>query len=553
MAIGLIAKASAKNANPEEQKPVLQKMIGNNQDAPPDPFSGLEGDALISSGDRLEITKQIEEIARSNRISYTAEDFIVKPARKDLSFPILVNILIIVVSAAILYGVFLLSGREVQEDSRFNNTFTTVEGNLLRQFRIDSESLISEKDQEITDIRRRLSQLEQDQNNIQNELFVRVQRQEQEYQGLMEQEIAGERQRLILAGFSDEQLERMLDAFAQERIAYYRGEMEKYQRQIGEERHIADENYQRMRDEYQENLRVLNNERQAIQEEVRVRETSYKMSKNTPVQAQVQDSKESTELISAREELAKLGEKRQNAQNRETQITNRYQRIWETFEENRYQDALDQFNALDVYLQNIAAESFYPNPGHNYTLANLLAKMAETEVLAEELAPVLPERGSQTVESGNTNTRDSRDDRIAELERQIVRLTADIKNLREELVLVNAAAVRDHDPAAAYRRLIDAYTAYTRSDAEMIDLQRFLGNEESRNSFPGFDAHVNKIVQDMVNAGHREGINSVTNILEVTLRINNTETRKRYLESIRTRYVNEKNIQAFIDILISRL
>ncbi|MDR2493862.1 MAG: hypothetical protein LBD24_01440 [Spirochaetaceae bacterium] len=63
----------------------------------------------------------------------------------------------------------------------------------------------------------------------------------------------------------------------------------------------------------------------------------------------------------------------------------------------------------------------------------------------------------------------------------------------------------------------------------------------------------NRITEEMVRAAHKEGIAQVMNILEVSLRVRNTETRQKYLQSVKPRYANEPDISAFIDLLIERL
>jgi hypothetical protein len=62
-----------------------------------------------------------------------------------------------------------------------------------------------------------------------------------------------------------------------------------------------------------------------------------------------------------------------------------------------------------------------------------------------------------------------------------------------------------------------------------------------------------RMADDILRAGNRDGIANVTHILEVTLRITDQETRRRYLEAMKMRYPNQTEINGFIDILLLHL
>jgi chromosome segregation ATPase len=114
-------------------------------------------------------------------------------------------------------------------------------------------------------------------------------------------------------------------------------------------------------------------------------------------------------------------------------------------------------------------------------------------------------------------------------------------------------AEQNQATAETYQNLLGVYAAYARTPGEQQDLDAFLTSREVRGSFPNLNERVSAMITSLVNAGYQEGLSNVTDILDVVLRIQNTETRQRYLESLEARYQNEPNILTFITVLMQRL
>ncbi|MDR3342319.1 MAG: hypothetical protein LBT14_05935 [Treponema sp.] len=162
-----------------------------------------------------------------------------------------------------------------------------------------------------------------------------------------------------------------------------------------------------------------------------------------------------------------------------------------------------------------------------------------------------------------TQTNSTRQARITQMEPEIAKLKQELAKtepLQSQVAGLNAEVARltqesnkNREGAAAYQALIAAYTSYSRMPPQFSELEQFLERKESKTAFPGFTARVKIMTDDMIFAAHKEGVVNVMNILEVSLRIQNPETRKKYLENMKLRYPHEPNIRDFIDLLIKRL
>jgi hypothetical protein len=138
------------------------------------------------------------------------------------------------------------------------------------------------------------------------------------------------------------------------------------------------------------------------------------------------------------------------------------------------------------------------------------------------------------------------------LEAENQRLGRALEEISQTLASVSADADRDRGLADSYRALANVYSSYSRSQGRLPDLEEFLGTREIKTAFPGFSEQVLTLFNNQASAGYREGLFTVTEILDVSTRIRNDETRRRYLRAMESRYHNEPNIQAFLSILIRR-
>jgi len=232
----------------------------------------------ISPEDRLEITAQIDELTRKNRIDLTPERLVLQPLKKGFLFPLTVNVLALLVTGGALWG---LSAMFSERDARYSQTgaaLASAEGKLIQELKKDSESRLSEKDKEINDFQARLAAMEKEQSKLQAGFEERLASREIELRSLMESELQKERDRLVKEGLSKEIIEERLKKFEEERLSSIKKELQDFKGQLDTERLAAEANYAKLRDEYKNNISSLNAERKRIQDESKKREDALRSS-----------------------------------------------------------------------------------------------------------------------------------------------------------------------------------------------------------------------------------------------------------------------------------
>ena len=169
----------------------------------------------VSSEEKNSILSQIDEVlvrktgADWNRqFNYTAE-------KNGALFPFLINIIILICTAAVIFALFQLFNR--QEDSIINsgNSGLSAEAALLREFREESQKEISLKEEEIAEIRSQMGELAAERENLaaRNRQILREKEAvlEKELERLLNQE----REKLDARGMDPLERDRILDELEQ--------------------------------------------------------------------------------------------------------------------------------------------------------------------------------------------------------------------------------------------------------------------------------------------------------------------------------------------------
>lgn len=318
--------------------------------------------AGISPEDREEIAAQIEELTRKNRIDVGAERFVLKPLKHGFILPLVVNILALGGTGGALWGISALFGEREAELYRTGVALSSAEGKLIQELKRDSESRLTEKDKEITDIQNRLAAMEKERNNLQASFAERLSVKEAELRSRLEEELEKERARLLAEGLSEALIQERLKKFEEERLAVYRAELDEYKKQLDAERTAAEENFSRLRDEYRSNINSLNDERKRILEDSRRREEELRAS----LEAKTRDLESRTAaaageaqravagLEQAKVELARIEEQRKTAAATEDRIVGLYSSVQAAFQERNFDTAATRAAALGSYLEDPA-------------------------------------------------------------------------------------------------------------------------------------------------------------------------------------------------------
>ncbi len=339
----------------------------------------------ISGEDAREIEAQIAGIVDRKHIVLNA--YTGKPVKKEQVFLVAVNVLLFGAAAAVLF----FSARHFSVDSgrvTDPSAFTSVEGALIQQLRSASSEVISEKDAEIASIRRQLRVLEEQRRQSLNDFDASLTDREAAFLASLRTELEAEQARLIEGGMSPSDADARIQEIERERLAAYR-------RQIADERDAIQRNFDEMESRHKGSLRVLNDERQAVQTASRRQEESML---SLPVALN-----DSETLEQARQDLRRLNESRQRLADEDAVIANMLMGIQNDVNAGRFEDAARNADSLAVRLRDMPESD---RRRADISLAETLSVLARVEIADE--APVAAVVDESLLDAANA--------RIAELE-----------------------------------------------------------------------------------------------------------------------------------------
>ena len=508
------------------------------------------GELGIDPEDLKDIQREIDTISLDDAVSNLPE---LRPAKHGFVFPLTVNILVVLMVIAVLVTVFLVFNREQNQIFQNGVSLQSVEGRILQELRNTAAENISSKDKEIQDVRNKLLALEQ------------------------------------------------------EHLRTIKG-LE------GPEREKAEENYRRTMEEYQGQIRTLSQERQGIQEELRSRETRIFLQEEQPDAQAAQDTNDEA-YRTARRELEELRramgskvslEDYVAAQKKAAESAAAYEARIASLETElitarqlpvspagRNEEeftaatpALQQEHAAAIasLRQEHSAETASLRREHTAATAAMTSSLrqehsAAMAALQRDHAAELAQRQERisTLEdliAGNEHTITELNSTIAGLKdsgaapqsAEIAALTSRVEEMetanaalsrqREELQAAHdgiaAQEVNQRAAASSYQSLLSAYRLYDTSTGGMTELRNFLNKDAAAESFPRLLERIIRITEEDQAAGYREGVKSSISIIEVAMRLNDSETRRRYLMAMKTRYPIPE-IGALIDMLLERM
>ncbi|MDR2518691.1 MAG: hypothetical protein LBD13_04680, partial [Spirochaetaceae bacterium] len=347
-------------------------------------------DKTISPDEINAIQSQIEEIVH-NKSFGDSEFEALTPHKNELVFPLALNTLVLIVSALVILGIAYGVTRRDQNRQQLSGSFSSVEGELLRRKQEETTAILSKKEEEITAIRSQLSLLEQEQIEAAAKFSSQYRVRESEFKVLLEQDVGGERTRLIKSGVPAGRIDELLALYERERFAYYQAELDKYRGQLDAERLAAEAHFKQMQEQYQNNIRNLNEERRLVQEELRNREIEIRLGPEGQHQEQAADG---SELEQAKARLTVLEVQRERSRLEENRITGMFNQVRNALQQQQYTDAVGLSQLLIQYLETTLQDNPDIRQQRNLDmyLASSLAQIArmELERAASAANPEIP-------------------------------------------------------------------------------------------------------------------------------------------------------------------
>lgn len=305
----------------------------------------------ISKEDQKNILIHIDRVAKSSRILSGPETWKVRPRKRGLALPILVNLAGVVVLAA---GLFTLTRVFAPRDDGAESSsvlLSSAEGRLLQEIKRESEGLILEKDREIASIQERMASLDKEKDQLVASVETRIKAKEKELDEQLRLELDKERQRLQAEGLSETAIQERLREFERMKTEEFKSQLDGFSKKAEEERLALQGNLDKARAVYMKTLSDATAERQRIQDESRAREQVLRTQlddKNAALEAE--RARAADTLRSAQAELTKLNESAAKAKASESQLLGLYAAARQGLREGRIDDASKTLVSLRAYL-----------------------------------------------------------------------------------------------------------------------------------------------------------------------------------------------------------
>ncbi len=318
--------------------------------APPAPEEQEEG---ITAEERREILASIDKVATRSGLTAGTGSTVITPLRKGFVFPLVVNVLAIVLTAGIVAVLAFVFRAQDQSLASGNAVVTSAEGKLIQEIKRDSDSKLQEKDKAIAEIQTRLSTIDKQRSELAATIEQRIAARETELRAALKLELDKERQRLTDLGLSEASIQAKLKVFEAQKTAEFNSQLAAFQKQAAADKAAEDAKLAQARDEYQRSISGLNDERKKLLDESRKREDQLRASLDTKAkELEGQSAAAKASATAAQAELSRLEDQRSRVQAVEDRILGLYGSIRSALRERRFTDALASVSSLNAYLND---------------------------------------------------------------------------------------------------------------------------------------------------------------------------------------------------------
>lgn len=301
--------------------------------------------------ERRGILAEIDQIVSENKKALTPERLFVDTGRIGVRFPLLVNVIALLVLVAGIYVMLQLYREEEQAVRTGGGIVLTTESRLISELQRQTDEQLQRKEQEISAIQAQLAEVQSERIAIETEIDQRVRELERELRDELDAELQAERRRLINEGFSDEEIEQLLRDFERRRLVELRVEVDAYRVALEREQQESANALARLEMELSQRLEDSRRERAALEEDARRRVSELRHRYEQQLESR------SEEVARARARLSELQELQESQLAVQHQIAGYYQRIRSAVVDRDYADASMVINRLRDFLEQESVRS----------------------------------------------------------------------------------------------------------------------------------------------------------------------------------------------------
>ena len=198
--------------------------------------------------------------------------FAVKAVKRGVLFPVLVNLIAVIALAGGLALFYYFFQRGETQLARGETGAITAEGKLIEQLKKESEARLLEKNQQISQIQDRLTEIDKQRQDLQATMDARVREREGQLKASLAAELETERAHLRQQGLSEQDISKRLSDIEAQKNAEFTRQLDEFRAQAEADRQKADANLKGLQDEFNASLARANQERQQAVEDSKKRE-----------------------------------------------------------------------------------------------------------------------------------------------------------------------------------------------------------------------------------------------------------------------------------------
>jgi hypothetical protein len=382
-------------------------------------------DQGITPAERREIMARIEKVAERRSLSTESAEADNAPQKKELLFPLLVNILVLGFTAFAVLGIsYVFRQRNAQAESA-SAVVTTAEGRLIQELKRDSDSKLQEKERDIAEVQSQLRAVDKQRDELSTNIDQQVEARESELRVSLNAAIEKERARLTELGNSEMAIQAKLKKFEQDKTSEMDSQLAAAKKKAEADKEAQEARLAQISQEYQKSIAGMNEERNRILGQAKSREDALRASLETKTaELAGQSAAAKAELEQAKARLERIEDERSKAQGAEDRILGLYSSIQAALSDHRYQDALSSISALESYLNDpkiLEIPSVRSRRGADLFIADALGSLAKSELqsssadttrLLDQAALVssaraAAEAGRKAAQAGDTATADA--------------------------------------------------------------------------------------------------------------------------------------------------
>lgn len=296
----------------------------------PDMSNGIDFDTEsgISIEDQKEIIAQIENTVSERRISIDDELLTIKPKKRGILFPILINAILILLTAAVVFGLQWFFSRQEQQLELDARIYSGGDSLLINQFKKE----VNAKEKEISMIQERLQNLDDEKSKLQETMDSQIEQKQLELEEQMRLELENERQRLKDEGISTEDIDTQIEEIKRQKELENKQELEAFQKKAEEQKLADEKRIEEMKNEFTTSLDSLNSEKATLEKEL-----AYAEEKEAALE------KEKTE---AEKKLKEMSEQREKEERLNEQIRGMYENINIQMQDGKYEAAMNSLEEM---------------------------------------------------------------------------------------------------------------------------------------------------------------------------------------------------------------